>query len=274
MGAHTLQSAEVRWFFDEGDPRVASLKARFGHVKPEGERLDHYLLTGRNDLGIKFRGEEGEPVRFEVKYLTGTLGVVPFGSSVAGKLERWSKLALDEVPVGQPERASWFAVSKDRRRRRFALDGASAREVRGGDRAEAVCAVELSALSFTRGGLPAKAFTLGFEAIGAASLGMRALEAATKAFVQERPGLSLSPVASASYPEWLLRVGSPRWTHQLVSHEPYYCEGPAQSRPPEGTLPAGTKCTIAQSAGSYARVIAETGVTAYVAVGALVELGR
>lgn len=274
MGAPTLQSAEVRWFFDEGDTRAASLKARFGHVKPEGERLDRYLLTGRGDLGIKFRGEEGAPVRFEVKYLTGTLGVVPFGPGVAGKLERWSKLSLDEVPMGQPDRESWFTVTKDRKKRRFALDGASAREVRAGERAEAFCEVELCQLAFTREGMPTKALTLGFEAIGAASLGMRALEATTKVFLQERPGLTLSPVSSASYPEWLLRVGSPRWTHQLVSNEPYYCEGPAQSGPPEGTLEAGTKCTVAQRAGSYARILAETGVTAYVAVGALVELGR
>jgi hypothetical protein len=274
MGATILQSAEVRWFFDETDPRSASLRSRFGHSKAEGERVDHYLLTGRGDLGIKFRGEEGEPARFEVKYLTGTLGVVPFGPGVAGKLERWSKLTLDEVPIGEGERASWFAVTKQRRKRRFALEGAAAREVRPGERSEAYCEVELCELAFTRGGLPAKALTLGFESFGAASLGLRALEASTKAFLQERPGLTLSPVASASYPEWLLRVGSPRWTHQLVSNEPYYCEGPAQSGPPEGTLPAGTKCTIAQSAGSYARVIAETGVTAYVAVGALVELGR
>ncbi len=146
--------------------------------------------------------------------------------------------------------------------------------MRPGERAEAFCAIDLCALSFARGGMPTRAATLGFEAVGPASLGMRALEAATKAFLQEHPGLTLSPVASASYPEWLQRVGSPRWTHQLVSTEPYHCDEPAPGREPEGTLPAGTRCTLAQRAGPYARVLAETGVTAYVALGALVELGR
>ncbi len=123
MGAHTLQSAEIRWFFDEGDPRIAGLRARFGHVKPEGERLDHYLLTNRPDLGIKFRGEAGQPARFDVKYLTSSLGVVPFGPGVAGKLERWSKLQLDHVPMGPAEPEAWLGVVKERRLRRFALDG-------------------------------------------------------------------------------------------------------------------------------------------------------
>jgi hypothetical protein len=276
MGATTLQSAEVRWFFDDGEPKVGALKARFGHVKPEGERLDHYLLTGRGDLGIKFRGEPGAPVAFEIKYLTGTLGVVPFGPAVAGKLERWSKLTLDRVPSGDAQGGGgWFAVAKERRRRRFAFDGASAREVRAGERGGAGCAVELARLSFTRGGVPAVAWTLGFEAVGVASLGLRALETTTRAFLHEGPGLALSPVASASYPEWLLRVAAPRWTHQLVSSEPYFVgECPAPGREPEGTLPAGTKCTLVQRAGAHARIIAETGVTAYVATAALSELGR
>jgi hypothetical protein len=42
MSTRTLQSAEVRWFFDENDSRVASLKTRFGHVKPQGARRDQY----------------------------------------------------------------------------------------------------------------------------------------------------------------------------------------------------------------------------------------
>ncbi|HEU4533239.1 MAG TPA: hypothetical protein VFS00_03945, partial [Polyangiaceae bacterium] len=263
-----------RWFFDETDPRVAPLKARFAHVKPQGRRRDQYLLTGRGDLGIKFRGEAGEAASFEVKYLTSSLGVVPFGPSVAGKLERWSKLSLDRVPLDEGEPPAWFAVTKERRQRRFAFEGSAAREVRPGERAEALCAVELCALEFIRGGVPTRAFTLGFEAVGAASLGMRALEAATKAFLHERPGLNLSPIASASYPEWLLRVGSPRWTHQLVADEPYHAEPPAPGRAPDGTLAAGTRCTIVQRAGACVRVLAESGVSAYVANGALVELGR
>ena len=59
------------------------------------------------------------------------------------------------------------------------------------------------------------------------------------------------------------------FTHTLTRDEPYYLTGPQQGRPPEGTLKAGSKVNLLESAGSYARVATEDGTTAWVAAGAL-----
>jgi NitT/TauT family transport system substrate-binding protein len=55
------------------------------------------------------------------------------------------------------------------------------------------------------------------------------------------------------------------WTHELTSDQPYYLTGPQQARPPEGTWKAGTKVKLEQASGSYSRVTAEDGTTAWVA---------
>ena len=62
---------------------------------------------------------------------------------------------------------------------------------------------------------------------------------------------------------------SQEFTHALTRDEPYYLTGPQQGRPPEGTLKAGTKVKLMESAGSYSRVAAENGTTAWVATDSL-----
>ena len=59
------------------------------------------------------------------------------------------------------------------------------------------------------------------------------------------------------------------FTHTLIRDEPYYLTGPQQGRPPEGTFKSGTKVKLLESAGSYSRVTAEDGTTAWVAAEAL-----
>ena len=49
----------------------------------------------------------------------------------------------------------------------------------------------------------------------------------------------------------------------------YYLTGPQQARPPEGKFKPGTRVKLLRNAGSYSQVQSETGVTAYVATGAL-----
>jgi NitT/TauT family transport system substrate-binding protein len=65
---------------------------------------------------------------------------------------------------------------------------------------------------------------------------------------------------------------STSFTHALTQDEPYYLTGPQQGRPPEGTFNAGTKVKLLESGGSYARVTAEDGTTAWVASGSLKPL--
>lgn len=59
------------------------------------------------------------------------------------------------------------------------------------------------------------------------------------------------------------------WTHTLTRDEPYYLTGPQQGRPPDGRLKAGTKVSLLETAGSYARITAEDETTVWVATDAL-----
>lgn len=55
------------------------------------------------------------------------------------------------------------------------------------------------------------------------------------------------------------------YTHVIAVDTEYYTTGPQQSRPPDGKLPAGTRVSIVEEAGSYVLVQSEGGVKAFVA---------
>jgi NitT/TauT family transport system substrate-binding protein len=82
-----------------------------------------------------------------------------------------------------------------------------------------------------------------------------------------------APVAQACFIEFSTapstKAATPDFTHALTRDEAYYLTGPQQGRPPEGTLKAGSKVKLLESAGSYARVTTEDGTTAWVAADAL-----
>lgn len=88
-----------------------------------------------------------------------------------------------------------------------------------------------------------------------------------------------APVPAANAEEQDSERGSPRkpepsFSHVVAADAEYYTTGPQQGRPPDGTFKAGTKVTLLRKAGSYSRVQAENGVTAYVASDALREIGK
>ena len=57
--------------------------------------------------------------------------------------------------------------------------------------------------------------------------------------------------------------------HVLAADTEYYIDGPQQSRPPDGTLKAGTKVMVIEDAGSYCRVRGEDGTVAFIATDAI-----
>jgi hypothetical protein len=61
------------------------------------------------------------------------------------------------------------------------------------------------------------------------------------------------------------------FTHTIagLSGVHYYLTGPQQARPPEGKFKSGTKVKLLRNTGSYSQVQSESGITAYVATGAL-----
>jgi len=54
----------------------------------------------------------------------------------------------------------------------------------------------------------------------------------------------------------------------------YYRSGPQQARPPEGKFKPGTRVRLVRSAGSYAVVQSETGITAHVATASLKKINN
>ncbi len=69
-----LESLEVRWFLSDKHPALADAKKWFGTTRAEGQRVDYYLLTGRDDLGFKVRAVENVPTKFEAKQGTSADG--------------------------------------------------------------------------------------------------------------------------------------------------------------------------------------------------------
>ena len=67
----------------------------------------------------------------------------------------------------------------------------------------------------------------------------------------------------------LATAPSNAFTHTLTRDEPYYLTGPQQGRPPEGTFKKRTNVKLVESAGSYTRVTAGDGTTAWIAADAL-----
>jgi len=62
---------------------------------------------------------------------------------------------------------------------------------------------------------------------------------------------------------WGLSVAS-GCTHVVAQTTPYYRYGPMQPEPPQGDLPEGTRVIVLSKEGSYSRVLASNGLTAYV----------
>jgi hypothetical protein len=59
------------------------------------------------------------------------------------------------------------------------------------------------------------------------------------------------------------------YTHEVIEDSKYYLIGPQQAMPPDGEFKTGTKVQLLSDNGSYSRVCSDTGITAWVASGAL-----
>jgi hypothetical protein len=72
--------------------------------------------------------------------------------------------------------------------------------------------------------------------------------------------------------EETLRPDSWKATHRLAAPTESYRESPAQARPPDATLPAGTRVLLLQEQGSYSEVELENRMRVWVATDALAPL--
>ena len=205
-----LDSLEARWFLADDHSTAQAACAWFEGVSSEGTRVDHYLFTGRDDLGFKARRAENQPVKVETKYLLGSLGAVQLATGVVGKLERWRKLSLALDDSRLQNQGAWLALDKDRRLRKFAFDEGQAAEVPMSARLDAGCGVELTRLRWRNGDSDAMKWTLGLEAFGPPDRLLEVMLATCRAAFAQAPTLALAAAQSESYPSWLrsLRVTS------------------------------------------------------------------
>jgi len=200
-----LDSLEVRWFLAEDHPTAVAARDWFASIASEGRRVDHYLLTERDDLGFKARVVENQPAKVETKYLLGSLGGVHLARGVVGDLERWRKLSLALEDAGLQRHGSWLAIEKDRRLRKFAFDNGSVSEVPVSSRPDAGCGIELTQLRFRPGdgAAAAVACTLGLEAFGPEATLLDGLQATCRIVFGAGSKLVLDGECSMSYPQWL-----------------------------------------------------------------------
>ena len=86
----------------------------------------------------------------------------------------------------------------------------------------------------------------------------------------DTPALAPTPETPAPQVEAPATESEPAVSaHALAADAEYYLDGPQQSRPPDGTLKAGTKVMVIEDAGSYCRVRSEDGILAFIATNAI-----
>jgi len=167
-----FDTLELRWFIDDADgERAKAAREWFSDVEPEGKREDRYLLTDREDLGIKLR--EGK--KLETKYRLAVLG---------GGVERWRKLSLSVDDPDLEKHGTWVRIEKERRSRRH-----------GGFN------VEVTQLVVRAGNKTRRVVTIGFEGSG----DEQALLRVASETLASAKGLHLATHESAGYPRWLAR---------------------------------------------------------------------
>jgi hypothetical protein len=202
-----LESLEVRWFLPRGASVAAALESWFASTKDEGERTDHYLATGRNDLNFKARLEEGKPAKVETKYLVGSLGTVELATKISGDLQRWTKLSLILNDPKLKQHGAWLAVTKRRQLRKYAFTMTPApgvNEVPVSDYPPIGCGVELTRLDYEINGTAHVEQTFGLEAFGPKSRLLDVMQATIRAVSPGFPELAAQ--WTASYATWLLKT--------------------------------------------------------------------
>jgi len=197
-----VDTLEVRWMVP-GEPGAPMREwfARFPAKPAEVEiREDAYLLQpSLPGLSVKLRNAHS----LDVKTYLGSPGILDLPGRCRGRLESWRKFSFtyqqpgprDVTPMG------WGTVRKRRRRSWFPLVTCQSPAPDMLPAAPAGCFLEL-----TEARLNAESWwSVGFEAIGPASLPRAALEhAADLVFGQALPpGIEFSLDNSLSYAEWL-----------------------------------------------------------------------
>lgn len=189
-----LTTLELRWFsHGTSPPEVQQWFNNHCPGKPLGlpeEREDLYLYTPECDyLNIKLR--QGS---LEVKWRKAELGIVRFGDSCEGKVEKWLKWSCKDqsqqsiVPVDVVGKGPWIAVNKKRSQRLY----------KG-------VAYELTQLRVKDDDW----WSIAFEMAGEKAKQIDSFKGIVSAVSQTYQGSQLLANHSYAYPSWLSRVARP-----------------------------------------------------------------
>jgi hypothetical protein len=189
-----LTTLELRWFsHGTSPPEVQQWFNNDCPGKPLGlpeEREDLYLYTPECDyLNIKLR--QGS---LEVKWHKAELGIVRFGDSWEGKVEKWLKWVCKDpeqqsiIPAEVVGKGPWIAVKKKRSQRLY----------------QGV-AYELTQLSVKEDDW----WSIAFEMAGEKANQIDSFKGLVSAVSQTYQGSQLLANHSYAYPRWLSRVARP-----------------------------------------------------------------
>ncbi len=197
-------SGEIRWFFEgpvPDDVRRWFESTDLGISEPR--RTDDYLLLpGCTTTGVKLR--EG---RFEIKALTRSPIPASYANRVSGLKDgwiKWSRKAGDEQALRDilvSDEDTWIPVSKQRYLRLFSLEHGTPEELAPRSRnLERGCQVELGSITLDGN---RQAWSLSFEAFGAADEVLDLVDPVVELFAADPPPVALRQEHSMSYPVWL-----------------------------------------------------------------------
>lgn len=204
-----LNNIEVRWFIDDAvGVEATAAKAWFADVTAEAKREDHYLLTGRDDIGFKARIQSGKPAKLETKYLLGSLGPALLHDAFVGNVERWRKLSIEATDAALEKRGEWMKITKSRRARKFSCEGEGriVKPIDLASRADAGCLVECTELEYELSGERRRAVTIGVDAFGPTERLLDVLLRVCETALLPAKDLHLGFDCSDSYPRWLARI--------------------------------------------------------------------
>lgn len=190
---------EVRWFRHGTPP--SSLRDWLQALEPEPPDTwtDTYLLTEDPGVNLKIREDQ-----LQIKRRTAGPANRSFTTSVAGRVERWTKWSFDLAtarldPLEQERGDLWIQVQKTRQQREFDAADLQAMGINVGTDLDAAVFVELTTVA----ALERPAWTLCLEVEGPNEHLEDTFAASSRSLLQSEFPISLSMQESFGYVRWL-----------------------------------------------------------------------
>jgi hypothetical protein len=196
-GPLVLDTTELRWFVPASLPTEVGVWFT-GSTGVLEERIDTYLLDGRDDIGVKRRFRE----TVELKVRQSLDGRIEFGDGLAGPLEVWRRWSPAEGLVEHGVDERWIDVHKSVVKRRFLLDATEVAFAPILEATGAGCDVEVAGVIIG----DVHWWTFAFAAFGPPATRRDAVLASWQALVTAAPcpePFEPRTARAMGYPEWL-----------------------------------------------------------------------